>query len=206
MQKFIVSFEGIDGCGKTTQARLLYEHLLKESVDAVFLNEPGGTAVGNKIRGLLLDKQEKPCIWSELFLYLASRAQLLSEVIMQQAGEGRIIVLDRYIDSTAAYQGYGRGIPVELINSLHNAFLKGMFPDITFLIDAPPEVLVPVLEKKEKDRIEQESIEFQKRVREGYLQIAKKEKARVQVIKRESLEETHKNIIEIWKTFTNEHR
>jgi dTMP kinase len=202
-KKIIVSFEGIDGCGKTTQAKLLYEHLVKRGMAAVFLNEPGGTAVGERIRTLLLDREEKPCMWSELFLYLASRAQLLSEVILREAEKGSIIILDRYIDSTTAYQGYGRGLPVDLIGSMHKAFLNGMFPDLTFLIDAPAEVLIPVLEGKEKDRIEGESVEFQKKVRAGYLKIAGKEKGRFAVIERKGIEETCSAILKTWEAFIN---
>ncbi|HNS31389.1 MAG TPA: dTMP kinase [bacterium] len=202
-RKCIISFEGIDGCGKTTQAGLLYKYLQKKGLDAVFLNEPGGTAVGNRIRNLLLDRKEKPCVWSELFLYFASRAQLLTEVIERQAKDGRIVLLDRYIDSTSAYQGYGRGISVELIAEIHEAFIDGMFPDLTFLIDASAESLMTVLEKKDKDRIEQESVEFQKRVREGYLMIAEKEKNRIKTIKRKSVQETHKDIVKITEDFLN---
>jgi len=202
-KKIIVSFEGIDGCGKTTQAKLLFEHIVKQGMDAVFLNEPGGTAVGERIRALLLDREEKPCIWSELFLYLASRAQLLSEVLLQEAEKGSIIILDRYIDSTTAYQGYGRGLPVDLICRIHKSFLGGMFPDLTFLIDAPAEVLIPVLEGKEKDRIEGESVEFQRKVREGYLEISRKEKGRFAVIERESIEKTSAAILNTWEAFVN---
>lgn len=202
-KKYIVSFEGIDGCGKTTQVQLLHTYLQKQGFNTILLNEPGCTAIGDKIRSLLLDKKEKPCIWSELFLYLASRAQLLNEVIKQEVCEGHIIILDRYIDSTVAYQGYGRGLPINLINKIHSAFLEGLFPNLTFLIDSPAETLIPVLAKKEKDRIEQESIDFQKKVRKGYLKIAEEEKNRIKVVKREEIQETHNKIVEYIKILLN---
>jgi len=205
-QKCIISFEGIDGCGKTTQARLLYQYLQQRGWDTIFLNEPGGTAVGDKIRSLLLDRKGKLCGWSELFLYLASRAQLINEIINREVKRGTIVILDRYVDSTTAYQGYGRGISVDLINRIHSAFIDGMFPDLTFLIDAPAEILIPILGDKEKDRIEQESVYFQKKVRKGYLKIATKEKDRVKVIKRKNIQETHNDIVKIAEDFLNEYR
>ncbi len=202
-KKCIISFEGIDGCGKTTQAGLLYKYLRKRGFDTVLLNEPGGTAVGERIRSLLLDRQERPCVWSELFLYFASRAQLLNEIIGKEVENGRIVLLDRYIDSTTAYQGYGRGISVELIDNIHAAFIGGMFPDLTFLMDSPAEILASVLAGKEKDRIEQESVDFQKKVREGYLMIAEKDKSRVKVVRRKNIQETHDEIVRIAEVFLN---
>ncbi|MCK9267075.1 dTMP kinase [bacterium] len=206
-KRTIISFEGIDGCGKTTQAKLLYQYLQNNGFESSFFFEPGGTILGNKIRCLLLDKEDKQlCMWSELFLYFASRAQLLNEVVSKELDKGHIVILDRYIDSTTAYQGYGRGISVELIERIHSAFIQNLFPDLTFLIDSPPEDLTSILAKKEKDRIEQEPGDFQKRVREGYLQIAGKEKERIKVVKRQNIEKTHSEIIKIVGNFLNENR
>ena len=197
----IVSFEGIDGCGKTTQSKKFFNYLKNKGIDAVLLREPGGTEAGEKIREILLDKNINISKWTELFLYLASRAQLISEVIKKYEEKKIVIIFDRYYDSTIAYQGYGRGLPISMINNIQKKIIKNFKPDITFLIDEDVEKLFKNL--KEKDRIERESIEFQKRVREGYLNLAKKEK-RIKVIKRSSIEETFKNICRQWERFLNE--
>lgn len=203
----IVSFEGIDGCGKTTLIKNFYEYLVKNGFRPVVLHEPGDTIFGEKIRKILLCKKDvKIDKFCELFLYLASRAQLIEEKIKKYKKEGKIIILDRYIDSTFAYQGYGRGISLKFIDNLHKIILRREFvPDITFLIDEKPENLIEILKKKRKDRIEKESIEFQKKVRKGYLILAKRNK-RIKVIKRTDKENTFKNVIELWEKFLNENR
>jgi len=198
---FIISFEGIDGCGKTTQAVLFHKYLKKKGLDVILLNEPGGTYTGEQVRKILLDKKGKITPLSELFLYLASRAQLIDEVIKPAVAAGRSVILDRYIDSTTAYQGWGRGLSASLIEYIHKFFVSNMVPDITFLIDEPAENLIDILGKKDRDRIERESIEFQKRVRKGYLQIAKRGKGRIKVIKRKALNRTHEGIVREWENF-----
>ncbi|MCX8082913.1 MAG: dTMP kinase [bacterium] len=202
----IVSFEGIDGCGKSTQAKLFCKYLHKKGLDYVLLNEPGGTATGEKIRKILLDNRSKICPLSELFLYLASRGQLVEEVVRPYVNERKIIVLDRYIDSTTAYQGYGRGIPLNLIRYIHRVLVRDLIPDITFLIDTPTRNLLPVLKNKKKDRIEKESFEFQEKVRNGYLRIAKYDKKRIKVIKRKTVVLTQRDIIKEWERFIDEYR
>ncbi len=192
----IVSFEGIDGCGKTTQAKLFEKYLKEKGEETILFHEPGGTEIGEKIRKLLLANGSNVDKWTELFLYLASRCQLLQEKIKKE--RGKIIILDRYIYSTVAYQGYGRGISKNLIMLVHKSFARNYFPDMTFIIDVRPENVISVLEKKRKDRIENESIQFQKKVREGYLKIAK-DKKNIKVVKRKTIEQTHKAIIEIWE-------
>jgi len=197
----IVSFEGIDGCGKTTQAKLFCKYLDKQGLDYVLLNEPGGTYTGERIRKILLDSKSKIQPLSELFLYLASRTQLVEEIIKPCIEKGKIVVLDRYIDSTTAYQGYGRGISLQLIRYMHSFILESFLPDITFLIDAPARKLLSVLKNKKRDRIEKESLEFQEKVRDGYIQIAKHEKKRIKIIKRKTVSLTHKEIIKEWEKF-----
>jgi dTMP kinase len=155
---------------------------------------------------LLLKRDEKFSKYTELFLYLASRIELVEEKIKGYLNEGKIVILDRYIDSTFAYQGYGRKIPLKYIEDLHRIFIgKEFFPDITFLIDEKPENLVEILKKKKIDRIEKESIEFQRKIREGYLKLAKRNK-RIKIIKREDLKRTFRKIVEIWEDFLNENR
>mgnify|MGYP001177790624 FL=1 len=201
----IISFEGIDGCGKSTQAKLFEKYLKENGEKTILLYEPGGTVIGEKIRKLLLNNKSNIDKWTELFLYLASRSQLLQEKIKKEKDSGSIIILDRYIYSTIAYQGYGRGIPEKLIMTIHKYFIDKYFPDITFVIDVKPESVISVLNKKKKDRIENESIQFQRKVREGYLKISKSLN-NVKVIKRKTIEKTHMEIIETWEKFKDEYR
>ncbi|MFN4227945.1 MAG: dTMP kinase [Candidatus Ratteibacteria bacterium] len=202
----IVSFEGIDGCGKTTLVKKFYNYLKSQHLPVVILHEPGGTLIGERIRKLLLSKNLNITKFCELFLYLASRVQLIEEKIKKYIKEGKIIILDRYIDSTYAYQGYGRGIPLKIIETIHKSIIEEkFFPDITFLIDEKPENLIEILKKKGKDRIEKESIEFQKKVRNGYLKLAKKNK-KIMIIKRQNEQETFSKVLEIWEQFINENR
>ncbi|MDD3726659.1 MAG: dTMP kinase [Candidatus Ratteibacteria bacterium] len=202
----IVSFEGIDGCGKSTQAELFCRYLSQEGLKPVLLNEPGGTYTGEKIRKILLDSKNSICPVTELFLYIASRSQLIEELIRPYIEQSRVVVLDRYIDSTTAYQGYGRGLSIKFIKHLHKFTAGDLIPDITFLIDASAEHLSAVLKNKKKDRIEKESLKFQKKVREGYLQIAQQEKKRIRVIERQTVALTHKTIIKEWGKFFYGHR
>ncbi len=202
----IISFEGIDGCGKTTLAKKFYKYLIKNNFNAVILHEPGNTSTGEKIRKILLDRDEKVNKFCELFLYLASRAQLIEEKIKRYIEEGKIIILDRYIDSTFAYQGYGRGISLKFLKEIHETIIgKEFLPDITFLIDEKPENLLKILRKKKKDRIEKESIEFQRKVRNGYIKLAKNNK-RIKVIKREDKKTTFKKVLKVWEDFISENR
>lgn len=200
----IISFEGIDGCGKTTQARLFYKHLQRKGMDTLLLNEPGGTYAGDKIRGILLDKKNNICPLSELLLYLASRTQLVEEIIKPAVANQTTVILDRYIDSTTAYQGYGRGISIKLIQYLHQVFIGTLVPDLTFLIDAPAEKLLEVLNRKVRDRMETESIDFQKRVRLGYIRIANQNHSRIKVIKRKTVQMTHISVLQEWEKFLDE--
>ncbi|MCM8817013.1 MAG: dTMP kinase [Candidatus Omnitrophica bacterium] len=198
----IVSFEGIDGSGKTTQAKKFFRYLKNNGIDAIFYRDPGTTVVGEKLRKILLSKKDNISPLTELFLYLAARNELVSQLILPASRKKIVIVLDRFIDSTIAYQGYGRGIPLELIELAHKSILNGLKPDITFLIDASPDSLRKNINKV-PDRLEK-SITFQRKVRQGYIAIAKKEPGRIRVIKRKSKEETFKSIIKYWQEFVYE--
>ncbi|HOK80105.1 MAG TPA: dTMP kinase [bacterium] len=197
----IVSFEGIDGCGKSTQAKKFTRYLKSQGIDVLFFKEPGTTKIGKKLRKILLVKTDDIQPLTELFLYLAARNQLVAEQISPLLAKKRVIVLDRFMDSTVAYQGYGRGIPLELINLAHEIILKGIKPDITFLIDVPASVLRREV-KKNPDRLEK-SIAFQEKVRHGYLNIHRAEPERVKIIKRQSIEMTFAQIKKQWDKFLN---
>ncbi|MCX7794203.1 MAG: dTMP kinase [Thermodesulfovibrionales bacterium] len=208
MQGLFITFEGIEGCGKTTQAKLLYEHLLKEGRTVLLTEEPGGTEIGLKIRSLLLDRTHEDIHpLTELFLYNASRVQHVMEKIRPLLKKGYTVICDRFMDSTFAYQGYGRGINMEIIKSLDQISRQGLKPDITFLLDIEPEVGLKRHASRELDRLEKESIEFHKAVRKGYLDIARSEPDRITVIPAErSIDEIHEMILEKIRAFMNNRR
>lgn len=179
-----ISLEGIEGTGKTTQARLLYERLIDYGFDVILTKEPGGTPIGESIREILLkiDHKEMSHI-TELFLYNAARAQHLYEKILPALKKGKIVITDRFSDSTIAYQGYGRGIDINLLKTLDDIATGGIKPDITILFDLDVEIGLKRNRGINKiDRLELEDIEFHKRVREGYLRIAESEPKRIRII------------------------
>lgn len=179
-----ISFEGIEGTGKTTQARFLAERLTAEGFEVVLTREPGGTAIGDRIREILLMPDHKDMAYiTELLLYNAARAQHLAQKILPSIQEGKVVITDRFTDSTIAYQSYARGIGRNLINSIDAIATCGMRPDLTVLFDLDVEAGLRRNRAAEKvDRFELEDIEFHRRVREGYLRIAKAEPGRVKVV------------------------
>ena len=179
-----LSLEGIEGTGKTTQARLLSERLSDEGHDVVLTFEPGGTVIGSRIREiLLLPEHLEMYAITELLLYNAARAQHLAEKILPAIKEGKIIITDRFSDSTVAYQGYARGIDMALIMSLDRLATGGLQPDLTILFDLDAETgLARNRDANKTDRIELEDIAFHRRVREGYLAIAKADPDRVSIV------------------------
>lgn len=170
-----ISFEGLDFSGKTTQAKLLVEHLISQKCEVLFLREPGGTTISEKIRDILLDK--KNCGMSdvaELLLFSSARAQLVHEVIVPAINQNKIVVCDRFTDSTVAYQGYGRGIPLEYINSMNRLATGGLTPDLTFFVDITVDEIYRRQQKAEKaiDRMESAGDGFFDKARNGYWMIA----------------------------------
>lgn len=185
-----ITFEGIEGSGKTTQIRLLFDYLRSHDLEVRMTREPGGTVIGEKIRGILLDPATRGLIpRAELFLYAAARLQHIEEVIQPALDEGKVILCDRFMDATVAYQGYGREIPlneVKVVSSLVTVDLK---PDLTILLDLPVEAgLSRARERNLSDaasatsRFEQEDLEFHQRVRDGYLHLAAAERGRVKIV------------------------
>jgi dTMP kinase len=186
MAGLFITFEGGEGCGKTTQMQVLLTHLRATGRDAVETRDPGGTPIGKEIRSLLLDPAygETAAI-TELFLYEASRAQLVHEVIRPALAAGRIVLCDRFTDSTVAYQGYGRGLDMDLIARLNALTADGLRPDLTFLLDLEPEAGLTRAAQRvapdagRHDRIEGEVLGFHQRVRAGYRAIAAADTDRV---------------------------
>lgn len=165
-----ITFEGIDGCGKSTQAERLYKRLRRMGYDPLFVREPGGTAVSEKIRRILLDRKNHITPLAELLLYEAARAHLARTVIIPALAQGRIVVCDRYYDSTTAYQGYGRGLDKRLIETLNTAAAGNVAPDVTFILDVDYRTSL-TRRGKVPDRLERESRAFFNRVRRGFLSL-----------------------------------
>lgn len=179
-----ISFEGIEGTGKTTQARLLAERLKKEGFNVVATVEPGGTVIGQKIREILLLPEHKEMSYmTELLLYNAARAQHLHELIMPALNKGDIVITDRFSDSTVAYQSYGRGIDISLINAIDNIATGGIKPQLTILFDLDVNTGLKRNRGINKfDRLELEDIEFHEKVRAGFIDIAKAYPKRIEVV------------------------
>lgn len=168
-----ITFEGIDGCGKSTQARRLNAYLKKTGQDVVFLREPGGTPLSERVRNILLNRRLEISPVAELLLYEAARAQLAETIIGPALAEGRIVVCDRYFDSTIAYQGYGRKLDRRLIDRLNALASFGITPDLTFIFDVDYKISLS-RRGKNPDRLEKEKKAFFNRVRKGFIELASK--------------------------------
>ena len=173
MKGTLITFEGIDFSGKSVQANLLHETLKDRKLPILFLREPGGTEISEKVRTVLLDNaNHKMNAMTEVLLYSAARAQMVRENIIPHLGKGFIVICDRYFDSTTAYQGFGRKIDLDFIKKLNNFATKELAPDLTFLINLDPGIALQ-RKKTDLDRLEKEDSEFHQRVRNGYLEIAR---------------------------------
>ena len=185
-----ITFEGMEGCGKSTQAKRLVDHLEQLAIPVVLTLEPGGTRVGEAIRRILLDsRNENLSTLAELLLYAADRAQHMEEVINPALEQGKWVVCDRFADATTVYQGYARGQDMTLIHRLRKKTCSGCWPDITFLLNCPVDVgLKRAIRRNEslsqdgQERFEREKKAFHEAVKQGYLALAKKEKERFVVI------------------------
>ncbi|QGU00584.1 Thymidylate kinase [Candidatus Syntrophocurvum alkaliphilum] len=177
-----VSLEGIDGSGKTTLKKLIIENY-NNYYQILPLREPGGNKVSEKIREMLLDvKNEGIQPQTEAMLYAAARAQLVEEIIKPAIKEGKLIIADRYMDSTIAYQGYGRNLDIDFLKQLNYLCTSGLKPDLTLLLDLEPTAAHNRRSDKLPDRLEKEGLSFQSKVRNGYLKIAKEEPQRVKLL------------------------
>ncbi len=183
-----VSIEGFDGVGKTTQANLLNEYLKNEGIKSILVREPGGTSVAEKIREILIDDSELSPI-TELLLFESARSDLVNKLIREKLKNDFIVITDRYLDSTLAYQGYGRNIDKSIINELNKFSTDNLYPDITFLLDLNVEEANKWTKKRKdtsnKDQIlkfENEENIFHQKIRDGFLKIAKNNKDRINII------------------------
>lgn len=200
---FFITFEGADGCGKTTQSELVQKYLEDNGFDTVWTREPGARGLGQNIRQLLLHYDGEVAPMCEAFLFLADRAQHIEHLIKPAVNSGKIVICDRHTDSTIAYQGYGRGKDIEQLKYLNSLATGDIRPDLTFVFD----VSTDVAQKRvgaEKDRMEAAGIEFHKRVRQGYLEIAKQEPKRVKVVNaNNSIEQVFEDTRRILDDFLN---
>jgi dTMP kinase len=183
-----ITFEGIEGSGKTTQIGLLHSVLRTRGVDVVLTREPGGTPAGDRIRALLLDSASVLSAPAELLLYAAARAEHLETLIRPALRAGRTVLCDRFTDATYAYQGFGRGLPLDLIDAIHALPILGTVPDRTVLFDLDPAVALERARRREssktvdESRFEREEAAFHERVRRGYLELAKRAPSRFVVV------------------------
>jgi len=204
----LITFEGIDGAGKSTQIKKLVSYLADRGREVLTLREPGGTDVAEKIRLILLESRHEISPIGELLLFSASRAELVTEIIKPALASNKIVILDRFFDSTTAYQGYGRGIDLDLLSSIIAISTCGITPDITFYLDIKPEDAlnrkfseksIPLaFDSSELDRMERSGFEFFDKVRKGYLEILKGSNGRMLALNAlEAPEEIHLRIINI---------
>ncbi len=176
-----ITVEGADGCGKTTQLNLIAQYLRDMGADVLLTREPGGAQLGLELREILLHYDGFVSSKCESFLFFADRAQHVDTVIKPAIQQGKIVVCDRYTDSTVAYQGYGKGVDISQIQYLNNLATDSLLPDLTIVFDVDSEIAQQRV-GAQKDRLESEGIDFHARVRNGYLQIAKSEPLRVKVV------------------------
>lgn len=181
MQGLFITLEGPEGAGKSSQLPRLCQWLEEQGRTVVCTRNPGGTAIGKKIRQILLDPENTELVsMAELMLYAADRAQHVDEVVRPALAEGHVVLCDRFSDSTFAYQGYGRGLDLTLLRALNEMATQGLRPDLTLLLDLDPEIgLKRVAESRATDRLEHEAIAFHRRLRDGYVELAAQEPDRI---------------------------
>lgn len=205
MKGLFITFEGVDGCGKTTQIEILQKKLENIGYDVVLTREPGGTKISEEIRDIILNIHNDGMSYvCEMMLYAAARAQLVKEVIQPAREEGKIVLCDRFVDSSYVYQGIARGIGIDVVREINEIALTGVYPDATVFFDISPE------EAKRRrvgddDRIEREKMEFHRKVYEGYLSIAKIFPDRIHLIDAsKSIEEVEDRVFECVKKILEE--
>ncbi|MBY0450604.1 MAG: dTMP kinase [Cyanobacteria bacterium] len=178
-----ITFEGLDGCGKSTQMQLCADALTQQGFDIIQTCNPGGTEIGKALRQTLLHHPGYVSETCELLMYVADRAQHMSEVVLPGLSQGKIVLCDRHVDSSVAYQGYGRGLDLLEIHTLNHIATQGRYPDLTFLFDADPALMRErVTARGAADRLEREQLNFYTRVREGFLHLAQENPERICVL------------------------
>jgi dTMP kinase len=179
-----ITFEGGDGSGKTTQINLLKDYLKSKNIEAITVREPGGVSISEKIRCLILDNQNTDMDKiTEMLLYAAARAQLVSQVILPALNQGRAVICDRFVDSSYVYQGFARGLGIDVVQNVNNIATQKLVPDITFFMDIDPTTAMNRrLNCGNPDRLENEGVSFQEKVYEGYIELSKMFPNRIKTI------------------------
>ncbi len=202
MTGFFITLEGPEGAGKTTQANHLIHYLQEKGFSVLLTREPGGTAISDKIRSLLLDPANGKMVEkTEILLYAAARAQHLQERILPALAEGKVVICDRFADSTFAYQGYGRGLDVHMIETVNDVATEGISPDLTFLLMVDVEEGLTRATREEADRLEQEQMAFHHRVACGYQALAQQFPERIVTIGAGNIEEVRQEMIDMLDKF-----
>ena len=179
----LITFEGPDGSGKTTQARLLVEYLQARGYPVIYTREPGGTEISEQIRQVILSTRNKAMQReAEVLLFSAARAQIVAELIRPALAADKIVICDRYADSTMAYQGYGLGLDLDALRAITRFATGGLVPALTFYVDVPAEIGLARRHRGETNRLDQKDVAYHARVRNGYLELARAEPQRFVVI------------------------
>jgi dTMP kinase len=202
----LITIEGIDGSGKTTQARLLGAWLKEQGHAVTLTREPGGTPLGERVRALVLHPGDADVSdRAELLLYLADRAQHVAEVVRPALAAGQLVISERYTDSTVAYQGAGRSFPREWIGELNRFATDGLIPDLTIVLDVPP-ATGDARRQRPPDRLEGEKAEFHQRVAEEFRRLAREEPARVQLVEATGdVDDVHRRVVELVRAYLEAH-
>jgi dTMP kinase len=183
LKGIFITFEGPEGSGKSTHIKLLGGYLRKKGYSVVLLREPGNTKIGEKIRKILLDpKNKKMCAYSEMLLYMAARSQLIKESILPSLKKGKVVICDRFLDSTRAYQGYALGINLSLINKLGKFVSRDIVPDLTVFLDIETKKGLS-RSGRIRDRIEKRPLPFHEKVKRWYLKLVRAEPKRIKIVK-----------------------
>lgn len=179
-----ITFEGVEGCGKSTHSKKIYELLRRIGFSVIYIREPGGTKIGEKIRKILLDPANKEMSdIAELFLFEANRAQIVKEVIRPALEKGKVVICDRFSDSTTAYQGYADSMDIGFVERLNKFASDNIEPDFTIVLDIGPKIgLRRVARERQKDRMEKKKLSYHRRVRQGYKKLAARHKNRIKLI------------------------
>ncbi len=199
MSGLFITLEGTDGAGKSTQLSLLNNYLKEKGFNVLLVREPGGTNIGEKIRNIILDieNKEMDCM-TEALLYASSRAQLVNQIIIPELKKGSVVICDRFVDSSIVYQGIARNIGIDVVKKINNIATGGLIPDITFFLDLPPNKAIErKKEQKELDRLESEKDYFYKKVYDGYKILIDQNSERIKIIDAlQSIDTIHKNIVD----------
>lgn len=207
MSGLFITIEGTDGAGKSTQLKKLYDYLILNRFEVICVREPGGTVISERIREVIIDKElGQMDMMTEALLYAASRSQLVKEVINPALKDGKVVLCDRFLDSSIVYQGYARGLGTDVIKRINSYAVEDLQPDITFFLKLTPEEGILRKENQKKlDRIESESMNFHKRVFDGYINLAKRNPQRIKSIDaRKNQEEVHQEIVKLFNLLIEE--